>query len=82
MKLYHLSIGSLVKRFLLIMAIILASGFLALYAGSAFWFLAVFAFPIFLSCLLGLEFDRPHFLDKSAFWHHHTAHDKHGRLAH
>jgi|GEM_PF-5983440 len=82
MRFYHLSIKALVFRFYLIMAIIIASGFGALYIDPAFWFLSILAFPVFVSCLLGIEFDRPLFHHKLELKHHHALPEKHSRLAH
>jgi uncharacterized protein (DUF58 family) len=67
---YHLSIRTLVIRLFLIMAIIVAAGFGAYYLGSAFWFLTLLAFPIFLSCVLGIEFNRHHRPDQFDIKHH------------
>jgi hypothetical protein len=82
MKLYHLSIGTLVKRFLLIMAIIIGSGFLALYVSPACWYLTMLAFPVFVSCLLGIEINELHWPVKLEFGHHPATPGKHGRWAH
>ena len=83
MRLYHVSVRSLIIRFHLITAIIVISGFGALFIHPAFWFLSALAFPVFLSCLLGIDFEDSRFLHKLEFWHrHHRATDKEHRLAH
>jgi len=69
MRLYHIGISTLVKRFFFITAWIVVCGFLALYVGNVFWYFTALAFPVFLSCLLGIEFDRP--LLKSLHFKHH-----------
>lgn len=79
MRLYHLSVRMLVFRFYLIMGIIVASGFGAYYFGSAFWYLSLLAFPVFLSCLLGIDFGKSRFLEKLEFWHHHNVHAQQNR---
>jgi len=58
MRMYHISIRTLVIRLFLITAIIVTAGFAAYYLGSAFWYLTFLAFPIFLSCILGIEFEK------------------------
>jgi hypothetical protein len=57
MRLYHIGIGTLVKRFHFITALIVVAGFLAFYISPAFWYLTIIAFPVFMSCLLGIEFN-------------------------
>lgn len=52
MKYFDLSIGTLVLRFYLMMAVIIIAGFV----GS--WWLSILALPIFLSCVLGLNFKK------------------------
>ena len=82
MRFYHLSIKALVFRFYLIMGIILISGFGALYINPALWLLSILAFPVFVSCLLGIEFEKPHFHHKLEIKQHHALPSEHGRLAH
>lgn len=72
MRLYHISIGTLVKRFLFITALIIACGFLALYVSTVFWYFTALAFPILMSCLLGIEFDGPKF--RKLHFKHHDGH--------
>jgi hypothetical protein len=79
---YHLSIRTLVIRLFLIMAIIVAAGFGAYYLGSAFWFLTLLAFPIFLSCVLGIEFNKRHHPDQYDIKHHKDSTAEYQRLAH
>jgi uncharacterized protein (DUF58 family) len=79
---YHLSIRTLVIRLFLIMAIIVAAGFSAYYFGSAFWFLTILAFPIFLSCILGIEFERHPHHDRFDVKHHEDSAADYRRLAH
>jgi len=52
------------------MAIIVAAGFGAYYFGSAFWFLTLLAFPVFLSCVLGIEFEKHHHPNQLHIKHH------------
>jgi len=70
MRMYHLSIRTLVIRLFLIMAIIVAAGFGAYYFGSAFWFITLLAFPVFLSCILGIEFEKHHHPNQLHIKHH------------
>jgi len=72
MRLYHIGIGTLVKRFFFITALIVVCGFLALYVGNVFWYFTALAFPVFLSCLLGIEFDGPIF--RKLHVKHHEGH--------
>ena len=60
MRLYHLSIRTLVERFFLIMVIIVVSGFGAMFIHPDFWYLSTLAFAVFLSCLLGMDFGKSH----------------------
>ena len=59
MKLLRLSIGTLVLRFYLMMAIILIAGF------SGIWMLAGLAVLVFYSCLMGIQFDSHFTIRKS-----------------
>ena len=47
MKLFNLSLGSMILRYYLMMVIVLIAGFTGL------WWLAVLAFPVFISTILG-----------------------------
>ena len=58
MRLYNISVTTLIIRFNIIMIIIVASGFAAHYIDPAFWFLSVLAFPVLFSVLLGIEFNK------------------------
>jgi heme A synthase len=49
MKLYHLSLGTLIIRFYLMMAVVLLAGFIGM------WTVGLLALPIFFSCMLGLK---------------------------
>ncbi len=55
MKVFNLSVGTIIARFYLMMLIVIAAGFLGQ------WWLAVLAFPVFLSIMFGLTFgkDKP-----------------------
>ncbi len=76
MKLLHLSIGTLILRFYLMMAIIIIAGF------SGLWVLSVLAILVFYSCLMGIQFNTHWTFHKSgktdpireATGRHHVAH--------
>ena len=71
MRMYNLSITGLIERFFLIMAIILLTGFAGHYLGGAFWYLGLLAFPVLMSCLLGLTFPNKHIsIQKPELRHH------------
>ena len=82
MRMYNLSIKGLITRFYIIMVIILMTGFAGHYLGGAFWYLGLLAFPVFMSCLLGLTFPNKHISirhpefrqHESTLVHHKTAH--------
>ena len=50
MKFYEASIGTIVIRFFLLMAIVIVAGF------SGQWWLSIFALPILLSAMAGVSF--------------------------
>lgn len=50
MKAFELSIGSVIFRFYLMMAVVIAAGFIGQ------WWLAILALPIFLSIMAGVSF--------------------------
>jgi hypothetical protein len=52
MKLLDLNITTLMLRFYLLMAIVIAAGF------SGYWSLALLALPVFFSALMGISFSR------------------------
>lgn len=52
MKLFNLSLTTLMIRFYLMMAIIIIAGF------SGIWLLSVLALPVFFSGLMGLQFSK------------------------
>lgn len=56
MKLFRLSVTSLVIRFHIIMIIIVTAGFAGHYIWGPLWFLGLLAFPIFIATLMGIEF--------------------------
>jgi hypothetical protein len=83
MRLYNLSVAGLIMRFHIIMIIIVMTGFAGHYLGGAFWFLGLLAFPVLMSCLLGMTFDNKHITLKKPDFNrhlpvvqhqHHTAH--------
>jgi hypothetical protein len=52
MKLYQLSISTLILRFYILMAIVIIAGF------SGMLLLSILALPVFFSCLMGLQFSK------------------------
>ncbi|HMO37942.1 MAG TPA: hypothetical protein PKC76_06945 [Saprospiraceae bacterium] len=52
MKAFNLSIGTIVLRFYLMMLIVIIAGFVGQ------WWLAILAFPVFMSIMLGLTFGK------------------------
>ncbi|HJW28948.1 MAG TPA: hypothetical protein VJ508_06815 [Saprospiraceae bacterium] len=56
MKSFRLPVATLVIRFYLIMIIIIVSGFAGHFIAPPLWFLSLLAFPVFMSCLMGIEF--------------------------
>jgi polyferredoxin len=52
MKAFNLSIGTVVARFYLMMAVVIIAGFIGQ------WWLTVLALPIFLSIMLGVTFGK------------------------
>ena len=52
MKFLNLSLATLIFRFYLMMAIIIAAGF------SGFWILSILALPVFFSALMGIQFNK------------------------
>jgi hypothetical protein len=52
MKFLDLNITTLMLRFYLLMAIVIAAGF------SGYWSLALLALPVFFSALMGISFTR------------------------
>ena len=50
MKLFHLSLTTLMLRFYLMMAVVIVAGF------AGIWPIAFLALPIFMTCLLGVKF--------------------------
>jgi len=52
MKLFQLRIDTLFLRFYLMMAIVLIAGF------TQMWVITFLALPVFLSCLMGMQFGR------------------------
>lgn len=53
MRLFELSIGTLMARFYLMMALVIV-GVL-----TQIWFITVLAFPVFLSIMMGASFGKP-----------------------
>ncbi len=49
MRLFNLSVGTLILRFYLMMAIVLIAGF------SGYWVLTLLALVVFFSCLMGIR---------------------------
>ena len=83
MRMYNLSMTGLIERFFLIMAIIVVTGFAGHFLGGAFWFLGLLAFPVLMSCLLGLTFPNKHVsVRKPEFRHHVSALTHHHKTAH
>ena len=83
MRLYNLSVAGMVERFAIIMAIIVAAGFAGHYLGGAFWFIALLAFPVFMSVLLGITFTNKHIsIPKPEFRHHRADLAHRHRIAH
>lgn len=54
MRLFHLSVPTIVGRLYLVMAIVLIAGFTQL------WILSILAFPIFVSVMGGIHIRRHH----------------------
>lgn len=54
MKFFEASLGTIVTRFYLMMAVIIVAVF------AKIWLLAYLALPIFLSAMLGVKFGRDH----------------------
>ena len=52
MKFFEASIGTIVSRFFLLMAIVIIAGF------SGQWWIAIFALPVLLSAMTGVSFKR------------------------
>ena len=52
MKLFELSIGTLMLRYYLMMGVVIVGGF------SGNWWLAFLALPILMTCLMGMTFTR------------------------
>ena len=50
MKLFEASIGTIVSRFFMMMAVVIIAGF------SGQWWLSILALPILLSAMLGVSF--------------------------
>ena len=53
-----LSVAGLMIRLYLMMAVVILAGFTGL------WYLALLALPIFLSCLMGVQFTKYHSIKK------------------
>ncbi len=51
-KAYELSVGGVVLRFYLMMAVVIAAGF------SGYWIFALLGLPILISMMIGLKFVR------------------------
>lgn len=51
-KFFQLSIGGVLLRFYLMMAIVILAGF------TGYWLLGILALPVFLSTMIGVEFTR------------------------
>jgi 1,4-dihydroxy-2-naphthoate octaprenyltransferase len=58
MKYFNLSLSTLIFRFYLMMAVIIAAGF------SGLWFLCILALPIFFSAMMGIQFKKQHSIKK------------------
>jgi hypothetical protein len=76
MKYFNLSLSTLMFRFYLMMAVIIAAGF------SGLWFLCFLALPVFFSAMMGIQFKKHHSIKKPDMRRtfdlssdkHHTAH--------
>lgn len=52
MKLFRLSVATLMIRFYLMMGIVVLAGF------SGFWLISVLSLPVFFSALMGIQFNK------------------------